>query len=229
MKVWKSVTEQISFGGMKNRAYKLSGNRPGIIIQQDRKAGDAIWFFTQHSSHAWYELWIVKDIIAFRTKQCKNKCIVLPRLKLHLFHLNHPNTYRLSALAAANWEPKQIAKWVRTSVKKMTQESWTKRTLTGQISLHISSHVLIGFREITWWMEGGGGIFEKKKVSKFHIVQFVYKSHKGLLLKGKMIQTTKSTACLICLSATHAESANWVKTNHKLKRIYKISILRKGM
>ena len=166
MKVWKSVTEQISFGGMKNRAYKLSGNRPGIIIQQDRKAGDAIWFFTQRSSHAWYELWIVKDIIAFRTKQCKTKCIVLPRLKLHLFHLNHPNTYRLSALAAANWEPKQIAKWVRNSVKKMTQESWTKRTLTGQISLHISSHVLIGFREITWWMEGGGGIFEKKKSIK---------------------------------------------------------------
>lgn len=65
-------------------------------------------------------------------------------------------------------------------------------------------------------MEGEGSIFEKK-VSKFHIVQFVYNSHKGLLLKGKMIQTTKSTACLICLSATHTESANWVKTNHKLK------------
>lgn len=64
---------------------------------------------------------------------------------------------------------------------------------------------------------GKGYILREKKKSKFHIVQFVYKSHKGLLLKEKMIQTTKSTACLICLSATHAESANWVKTNHKLK------------
>jgi hypothetical protein len=35
---------------------ELSGDRPGIIIQQNRKAGGAVWFLTQHSSHAWYEL-----------------------------------------------------------------------------------------------------------------------------------------------------------------------------
>jgi hypothetical protein len=40
-----------------------------------------------------------------------------------------------------------------------------------------------------------------------------------------MIQTTKSTACLICLSAAHAESANWVNKNDKFTEV-KFSFLK---
>lgn len=75
----------------------------------------------------------------------------------------------------------------------------------------------------------GEGVYLRKEVSMFHIDQFVYECHKGLLPKGNMVQTTKSTACLICLSAVHAKSANWINTNHKLKGFINFLPYKKGM
>jgi len=170
MKHWV-YPSKYHLGDMKTRACKLSWNRPGIIIQKNWKAGDAIWFLTHCSSHAWYELWKVTELNEghqiFKPKQSIRlkglRPIVLPQLKLHSFHLHRPNTYQLSSLAAANWDPEQIAKSVRNTVPTQNDPRFlAKRTLTGQISLRISSHVLIGFREITWWMKGVGRIFERR-------------------------------------------------------------------
>ena len=169
MKHWV-YPSKYHLGDMKTRACKLSWNRPGIIIQKNWKAGDAIWFLTHCSSHAWYELQ-KSNRIKLRSLEFQSKTTyktrglkpILPQLMLHSFHLHRPNTYQLSSLAAANWDPEQIAKSVRNTVSSQN-DPWflAKCTLTGQISLRISSHVLIGFREITWWMKGIGRIFERR-------------------------------------------------------------------